>query len=90
MIIQKEQLSGVTFKTSKSQSTAQERSEMMRKLFHAMLLGNTYKSKVKITFNTEQGPKMVESTVWAKTDDMIVFKGGNYIPISSIYFVDLT
>lgn len=50
----------------------------------AVRLGNGHKSKVKIFFQTANGLKMVHTTVWAATEDYIVLKGGQSIPMDAI------
>lgn len=50
----------------------------------AVRLGNGHKSKVKIFFQTAHGLKMVNTTVWAATEDYIVLKGGQSIPMDAI------
>ena len=52
-----------------------------------MILGNGEKHKVKIIFESLQGPAMVETTVWDTTDTHIELKGGIDIPICCIWEV---
>ena len=54
------------------------------KLERALRLGNEYKSKTFITFQTDQGPKRIETTVWTLTDEFIQIKGGVTIPLKSL------
>jgi hypothetical protein len=65
------------------------RDNINKKLFDAMMLGNTHRHKVNIEFLTEEGCKSVFTTVWATTDNYIILKGGKYIPINSILYVHL-
>jgi len=53
-------------------------------LHHAMLIGNTDHTKVKIIFESKQGIFQVETTVWATTDDFVLLKGGVYLPMKCI------
>jgi hypothetical protein len=53
-------------------------------LTYALRLGNEFKAKTQITFETTQGPKTVETTVWSLGDDFIQLKGGIVIALSSI------
>ena len=53
-------------------------------LEEAMILGNSEKYKVKIIFETTEGIRMVETTVWETTDAHVELKGGIEIPIWSI------
>ena len=53
-------------------------------LDYAVRLGNEFKGKSVITFETTQGPKSVETTVWSITDKYLQLKGGMFIPLASI------
>lgn len=52
-------------------------------------LGNEFKGKCTIIFNTTEGTKAVQTTVWSVTDDYCQLKGGISIPLSSIIEVRL-
>ncbi|WP_313383428.1 hypothetical protein [Chishuiella sp.] len=54
------------------------------KLNGAVRLGNEFKSKAYITFQTEQGPKKIETTVWSVTDKFLQIKNGVLIPLDSL------
>ncbi|MFV0304351.1 MAG: hypothetical protein ACK5IC_02565 [Moheibacter sp.] len=54
------------------------------KLERALRLGNEYKSKTVITFQTHQGPKKIETTVWTLTENHIQIKSSVSIPIKSL------
>lgn len=62
--------------------------ELCRKLNDAQRLGNEFKSKVTIIFNTEDGPMRIETTVWSLTDRYIQIKSGVLIPLSAIISVE--
>ncbi|WP_300603031.1 hypothetical protein [Niabella sp.] len=53
-------------------------------LGYAVRLGNEFKSKTTVTFNTTEGPQSVETTVWSLTENYISLKGGILIPLNSI------
>lgn len=53
-------------------------------LNRALALGNLEHSKIQIYFADEQSKKMVETTVWAVTDESVVLKKGVGIPINRI------
>lgn len=55
-----------------------------QQLKYAVRLGNEHKGKTKITFETTQGPKEVNTTVWSFSDDYLQLKGGMLIPLESI------
>ncbi|GAA4788216.1 hypothetical protein GCM10023231_15500 [Olivibacter ginsenosidimutans] len=62
--------------------------ELRYKLQSAVRLGNEFKSKSEIIFNTTEGPKRVETTVWMLTDSYIQLKNGIMIPLSSLLDID--
>ncbi|PST82102.1 hypothetical protein C7T94_14955 [Pedobacter yulinensis] len=61
---------------------------LFEKLQVATRLGNTYKSKTMLTFNTLNGPKKVETTVWSATEAFVQLKHGIHIPVAGIIEVD--
>lgn len=62
--------------------------DLLAKLNDAQRLGNEFKSKVSIAFNTEDGPLRVETTVWSLTERYIQIKSGILIPLISILSVE--
>lgn len=58
------------------------------KLKNALRLGNEFKSKSSIIFQTSEGPKRVETTVWTLTDDYLQIKSGQVIPLRSLIDID--
>lgn len=86
-IIEKEFINEQNFE--KANHSKEEGSIIKQKLFDAMMLGNSAHHKVHIAFLTDEGTKIVHTTVWATTDNFIILKGGRYIPIQSILAIDL-
>lgn len=62
--------------------------ELKNKLRGALRLGNEFKSKAVITFQTLDGPKRVETTVWTVTEDALQIKNGIVLPLSSLLDID--
>ena len=62
--------------------------ELRAKLNDAQRLGNEFKSKVSIAFNTVDGPLRIETTVWSLTEKYIQIKSGVLIPLNSIISVE--
>ncbi len=62
--------------------------ELRDKLQGALRLGNEFKSKATITFQTQDGPKRVETTVWTLTDDALQIKNGVVLPLGSLLDID--
>ena len=67
----------------------EERSLLRGKVERAALLGNGYKSKVRIVFETVEGPRAVETTVWSADDKGIALKSGLFIPMDALYDIEL-
>jgi|GEM_PF-209344 len=62
--------------------------ELRDKLNAAQRLGNEFKSKADITFNTKEGPKTVSTTVWSVTEKYIQLKNGIHISLNSLIDID--
>lgn len=62
--------------------------ELRGKLNSAQRLGNEFKSKADITFNTIEGPKTVNTTVWSVTENYVQLKNGIHIPLNSLIDID--
>lgn len=82
--VEKEQLASLEFYPEEVLSTDLERQERSRNLYLGMVLGNAYKSKVKIVFKSLSGLNLVDTTIWAATDKNIVLKGGMLLPVSCV------
>jgi hypothetical protein len=55
----------------------------------ALKLGNTFKSKCKLVFNTTVGNKFVYATIWNVTNEHVELKGGTILLISAIIDIKL-
>jgi uncharacterized protein (UPF0248 family) len=87
--VQKETLKTAIFpreEVLKSRESAEERKSMLER---ATILSNLYHNKVKIVFEDREGSKMVDTTIWATTDQAIMLKGGIVIPIHRIHSINL-
>ncbi|MCJ0743573.1 MULTISPECIES: hypothetical protein [Pedobacter] len=62
--------------------------DIIQKLKVVERLGNEFKGKAKITFNTIDGPKKVITTVWSVTEKYLQLKNNVHIPIKSIIDID--
>lgn len=58
--------------------------ELRDKLNSAQRLGNEFKAKADISFNTREGAKTVSTTVWSVTEKYIQLKNGIHIPLNSL------
>jgi len=62
--------------------------DILAKLASAQRLGNEFKSKANIAFNTKHGIKKVSTTVWSVTEKYLQLKNNVHIPIKSIVDID--
>lgn len=62
--------------------------EILTKLASAQRLGNEFKSKAYIAFNTKHGIKRVSTTVWSVTEKYLQLKNNIHVPIKSIVDID--
>ena len=62
--------------------------EMLSKLSSVQRLGNEFKSKASIAFNTKHGVKRVTTTVWSVTEKYLQLKNNVHVPIKSIVDID--
>ena len=56
-------------------------------IIQAMRLGNIERYKVKIIFEDTESVKMVNTTIWAVTEERIVLKRGVVIPVHRIHSI---
>ena len=86
--IDKEAIRDVKFVPNEVLKNAEDIRDRKADLDKATQLGNTYRSKAKITFETNEGLRQVETHIWASTEKNVTLKGGILIPIRSIHRVD--
>jgi hypothetical protein len=79
--IEKESVSSMTFN---KEMEIEQHEDLRHQLEQATRLGNGYQTKVSIYFHDDEGPKRVETTIWATGSKYICLKGGVWIPISRI------
>ena len=87
--IQKELLIDMKYPVEDILLNRMERLRRRNNLYTAMLLGNTFKRKVKILFNTIDKKFFVHTTVWSVGKEFVTLKGGRIVPIRSIYKIQL-
>ncbi len=83
-IIEKETLSDYHFIDHEVLNSADDVKIRKMNLNRALILGNAYRRKIKLIFETTDGIKQVETTIWAVTEQNVVLKGGKFIPINTI------
>ena len=82
--VEKEQIGYLNIINAKEDNSE----SLQKKLDEAQRLGNEFKSKAVITFNTTIGPKRVDTTVWAVTEKYIQLKNNIHIPLKSLIDID--
>lgn len=87
-IIEKEQIGQHRFPHDEVLPTEESRVSRLHLLHKAQSLGNLEKHKVSIAFDTEQGTRIVNTTVWAVLDDYVLLKCGTVVPIHAIREVE--
>ena len=87
--IDKELIPACSFSDQRNNLSTDQQKINDKKLYRAMLLGNGYHNKVKISFATTEGKRQVETTVWAYTESYVILKGGVFIPVESVIDVNL-
>ncbi|WP_131536790.1 hypothetical protein [Pedobacter nototheniae] len=83
-LIEKEHISYLNIISAKEDHSE----EIKEKLATVERLGNEFKGKAVITFNTTIGPKRVDTTVWAVSEKYIQLKNNIHIPLKSLIDID--
>jgi hypothetical protein len=86
-IIEKEKIGTLKFPLSEVLEDVSAIKERKNELQRALALGNLEHSKIQIYFEDDKSKKMVETTVWAVTDQSVVLKKGVGIPINRILMI---
>lgn len=88
-LVEKEQIHSYTFAQQDVLTDLAARKKREWDINRATALGNAYRGKVEITFQTADGEKKrVNTTVWTVDDLFMVLKAGRYIPIISVLGVE--
>jgi hypothetical protein len=84
-IIEKEKIQSLSFPNGEVLISDEDIKQRFVDLNRALSLGNLEHSKIKIYFEDNVSKKVVETTVWALTDQRVILKQGFTIPINRIY-----
>lgn len=88
-LITKEQIEDLHFPEQEVLILPNEIKQRRRNAQEGILLGNSYKTKVRIVFEDSDSLKQVEATIWGLTDFHVILKKGITIPIHRIYTIDV-
>ncbi len=83
-VIEKESVTDFNFPDNEVLDSGMDVEHRDLNLHKALILGNSFRRKVKVIFKTLKGIKQVETTIWAVTEKNITLKGGIHIPINCI------
>lgn len=83
-LIEKEQIPNVKFVSHEVLKSTDAIKHRTIELERAATIGNAHKGKIKIIFETKDGLKEVETTVWSATEKYITLKGEVLIPVNAI------
>ena len=83
-LIEKDQVANLKIIPAEVDNSA----KFMSILQSALRLGNEFKSKTALVFNTDEGPMRIETTVWSLTEKYIQIKHGILIPLRSLIAVE--
>jgi hypothetical protein len=84
-LIEKETIAHLSFPKVEVLTDVAEIQQRYSDLNRALSLGNLEHSKIKIYFEDNNSKKVVETTVWGLTDQRVILKQGNVIPINRIF-----
>lgn len=83
-LIEKEAIANLHFPDEDVLKTKEEKTFRTADLNTAMSLGNLEHSKIRIYFEDDTSPKVVDTTVWGVTDKRVILKQSIVIPINRI------
>jgi len=83
-VIEKDNVALLNFPVDEVLTSNDEIKQRKADAERGMVLGNTYKGKVKIVFKDGEAVKQVETTIWAVTDKRVILKTGMGIPLNRI------
>lgn len=87
--IEKEAIESLKFPHSEVLKDKEKIKERTDNLNKALTLGNLEHFKIKIYFEDDTKKRMVDTTVWALTDERVVLKQGVIIPTNRIHKLEL-
>ncbi|MGL4599143.1 MAG: hypothetical protein ACRCYO_16605 [Bacteroidia bacterium] len=82
--IEKEQVRDLRFPKEEVLENAEDMRRRRAELDRALVLGNMDHNKVRIIFQDDTDTKLVETTIWAVTEERVILKSGMVIPIRRI------
>ncbi len=88
-VVEKEQIADFHFPHEGVVLTDLEKAELRTGLARSIALGNLEHQKVRIYFEDDTAKKVVETTIWAVTEEAIVLKQNVVIPTHRIVKLEI-
>jgi hypothetical protein len=89
LLIPKEEVLYLHFPSKEVLGSIEEIRQRKMDAKKGLLMGNSDKLKVRITFEDSQSIKQVHTTIWGLTEEHVILKRGIAIPLNCIYKIDL-
>lgn len=89
VLVEKEEIVTYNFPPSEVLKSEKDVKLLKKELERAIALGNLEHHKVKIYFEDDKKRKVVNTTIWAVTDNAIVLKQNVVIPIRRIHKLEI-
>lgn len=83
-LIEKESISALKFVNHEVLVDKDAIHHRKNELERATMIGNAHHGKIKLIFETMEGLKEVETTIWSTTEKYITLKGNVNIPVNAI------
>ena len=84
-LIDKERIVELQFPKNEVLEDIDDIKQRKQNLELALTLGNLEHVKIKIYFEDDEGPKVVDTTIWGVTDSRVILKQGVVIPVNRIH-----
>lgn len=84
-LIDKERIVELQFPKNEVLEDIDDIKQRKQDLDRALTLGNLEHVKIKIYFEDDEGPKVVDTTIWGVTDSRVILKQGVVIPVNRIH-----
>ena len=88
-LVEKEEVAAFHFPEGEVLENVDDKKLLKRELDRAISLGNIEHLKVKIYFEDDKSEKVVNTTIWAITDNAILLKKNVVIPIRRIIKLEI-
>jgi hypothetical protein len=89
-LIQNKEIDNILFVEEDVLNDVESRNKRMKEILLSLRLGVLFRKKVTIFFKAFRGNLKISDLIIKKKDDKILLKGGGFIPINSIYKIEIS